>query len=95
MFLVSALCSVVQSPIVKIAPFFISVHRYGPSPLLSCRSNGSTPSGVGVVVPAGTGGRGWGQVRRLVATGLPQPLRPRLTEVLTQLKQVQGLKLEK
>lgn len=88
MFLVSALCSVVQTSIVQLTPFF--------SLLLWCHDTAPTPSRcVSVVVATDTGGWGRGQVRGLVATRLFQPLWTRLTKVLTHLKQVQGLKLEK
>lgn len=48
-----------------------------------------------MIEAAGAGRRGWSHVGGLVLLGLLQPVGAGLAEVLTQLKQVEGLQLEK
>ncbi len=93
---VSALCSVVQSSIVQLASLLLPLPPLwgcdSCHPLLGACGGGR---GVGVViVAAGTRGRGRGEMWGLVATRFLQPLWPRLTEMLTQLKQIQRLELQ-
>ena len=47
--------------------------------------------GMGVIVATGTRGRGRGELWGVMPVGLFQPLGTCLTEMLAQLKQVQGL----